>query len=76
LVQVFIYLFIFSGKKLPLYPAPFEEVLLLEGCAIEAERLSQEVNLCIEHSYALGYFQFSCLLLLNREVKFLDFVAS
>lgn len=30
------------GKKLPLYPAPFEEVLLLEGRAIEAERLAQE----------------------------------
>jgi len=56
LVQVFISLFIFSGKKLPLYPAPFEEVFLLEGRAIEAERIAQEVNLCIEHSYALGYF--------------------
>lgn len=30
------------GKKLPLYPAPFEEVLLLEGRVSEAERLAQE----------------------------------
>jgi hypothetical protein len=53
LIQVF---FFSSGKKLPLYPAPFEDVLLLEGRVIEAERFAQEVNLCIEHSYALGYF--------------------
>lgn len=31
------------GKKLPLYPASSEEVLLLEGSVIEAERYAQEV---------------------------------
>ncbi|KEH39750.1 DEAD-box ATP-dependent RNA helicase-like protein [Medicago truncatula] len=30
------------GKKLPLYPAPFEEVLLLEGRVVEAEKYAQE----------------------------------
>jgi len=33
-----------------LYPAPFEEGLLLEGRVSEVERLAQEVNLCIENS--------------------------